>query len=141
MRGRAAVVGVLLAVVVAGSIAGCQDVIDRGAELVGDSRALRAAPSPPPGVAVACMEALASGTLAADPDDPALVWLDGGGERVDLTWPHGFRVRFVPDAEVIAPGGKVVAREGQPISFGGGSIDDTFEICTIEGIDFLDPRP
>ena len=141
MRGRTALPGILLAVVVAGSLAGCQEALDRGAELVGDSRALRAAPSAPPGVDVACMEALASGTLAADPEDPALVWLDGGGERVDLTWPHGYRVRFVPDAEVIAPGGKVVAREGQQISFGGGSVDDTFEICTIEGVDFLDPQP
>jgi len=138
MGGRTAILRVLLAVVVSGSLLGCQEALDKGAELLGDSRPLRAAPSPPPGVAVACMEALASGTLAADPEDPALVWLDAGGERVDLTWPHGFRVRFVPDAEVIAPGGKVVAREDQPISFGGGSIDDTFEICTIEGVDVLD---
>lgn len=141
LRGQAASLGFMLAVVVSGSLAGCQDVLDRGAELVGDSQALRAAPSPPPGVELGCMEALATGTLAADPGDPALVWLDGGNERIDLTWPHGYRVRFVPDAEVIAPGGRIVAREGQPISFGGGSVDDTFQICTIEGVDFPGQQP
>ncbi|HYO44650.1 MAG TPA: hypothetical protein VES19_15735, partial [Candidatus Limnocylindrales bacterium] len=107
MRGRTGIVGLLLAVVASGWLAGCQDVLERGAELVTDSRALRARPSIPPGVAVGCMAAVASGTLAAGPDDPALVWLDADGERVDLTWPYGFRVRFVPDAEVLAPGGKV----------------------------------
>jgi hypothetical protein len=47
----------------------------------------------------------------------------------------------VPGAEVIAPGGRVVAREGQQISFGGGSVDGTFQICTIEGVDFPDQQP
>ena len=121
------------------SLAGCQSMFEQGAVLVGDSRPLRAAPSVAPGVPVACMEALASGVLEADPADPALVWLASGDERTDLTWPFGFRVRFTPDAEVLAPGGRVVAREGQEISFGGGTITETFEICTIEGMDFLQP--
>jgi hypothetical protein len=86
------------------------------------------------------LEAPASGVLKADPGDPALVWLVSG-ERIDLTWPYDFRVRFTPDAEVLAPGGRVVAREGQEISFGGGAVTDTFEIGTIEGVDFLDPAP
>jgi hypothetical protein len=120
----------------AATLAGCQSMLEQGAALVGDSRALRAAPSHLPGVPVACMEALASGVLEADPEDPALVWLDLGGERIDLTWPFGYRVRFTPGAEVLAPGGRVVAREGQEISFGGGTITETFEICTIEGVDF-----
>jgi hypothetical protein len=27
------------------------------------------------------------------------------------------------------------------ISFGGGTVTEAFEICTIEGVDFLDPDP
>ena len=42
---------------------------------------------------------------------------------------------------VLAPGGSVVAREGEDVSFGGGTITDTFEICTIEGEVFSDPVP
>jgi hypothetical protein len=139
---RAGVVAMLVAAVLAaGSLAGCESALDQAAALVDGSRPLRTQPSPPPGAAVACMEALASGVLAGDPADPSLVWLTSGGERTELTWPPGFRVRFAPDAEVLAPGGRVVAREGRAVAFGGGFITEAFEICTIEGEDFVAPAP
>lgn len=135
---RVLAVGLGPALALAGlvTLMGCGPVVDQGVSIVTDARALRARPSIPPGVAVGCMAAVASGTLAAGLDDPALVWLDADGERLDLTWPYGFRVRFVPDAEVLAPGGEVVAREGQAISFGGGWVAGTFEICAIDGVNF-----
>jgi hypothetical protein len=138
----AGVAGVVLAAVIAaGSLAACDPILDQGAALVAGSRPLHTQPSPPPGATIGCMEALATGVLAGDPGDPSLVWLMSESERTELSWPYGFRVRFVPEAEVLAPGGRVVAREGAEISFGGGFITDAFEICTIEGEDFLAPAP
>lgn len=119
----------------------CEGVMEQGAALVNGSLPLRTQPSPPPGALVACMEALATGVLEADPADPALVWLDSGEERTDLSWPYGFRVRFTPDAEVLAPGGRVVAREGDEVALGGGTITDAFEICTLDGEMLLGPVP
>lgn len=136
--GRAAL---LLAGAIALTATGCQSLIDQGAALVEGSRPLRTVPAPPPGAVIGCMQALATGTLQGDPGDPSLVWLEAGGERTDLTWPHGFRIRFTPDAEVLAPGGRTVAREGDEMRLGGGTITDNFEICTVEGEDFLNPAP
>ncbi|MDQ1323950.1 MAG: hypothetical protein QG587_1286 [Chloroflexota bacterium] len=135
------VAALVAAAVTAVGLAACQSLVDQGVGLVDGSRPLPTQPSPPPGAVVACMEALASGVLVGDQADPSLVWLKSGSERTDLTWPYGFRVRFTPDAEVLAPGGRTVAREGEEVSFGGGTITDTFEICTIEGEDFLNPAP
>jgi len=50
---------------------------------------------------------------AASADHP--VWVDRAGARFETRWPAGFVARFAPELEVVAPGGKVVVREGQDL--------------------------
>jgi hypothetical protein len=40
------------------------------------------------------------------------------GARIDVTWPSGYRGRFVPAFEVVDPSGAVVAHEGQAVTGG-----------------------
>ena len=132
--------GAIVAVLIALAAWSCQ-VVDDAAHLVAPGQALRSEPNPPPPGGAPCMEALATGTIAADPSDPSLVWLvhgDAAG-RVELGWPWGTTVRFSPEAEVVAVGGTVVAREGERRDLGGGSIDDVFWVCTVDGQVVGDP--
>ena len=46
-----------------------------------------------------------------------LTWAEGiEGPEMQLVWPTGYRARFTPLLEVLAPDGTVVAREGAPIT-------------------------
>ncbi|HET7168095.1 MAG TPA: hypothetical protein VFI69_02760 [Candidatus Limnocylindrales bacterium] len=56
----------------------------------------------------------------------------GGGEEIHVRWQFGFTARLAPELEIVAPDGRVVAREGRPVEgLGGGSTgnDDTFTVC------------
>ncbi len=53
----------------------------------------------------------------AKESDPEKVWLKLGGQRLTTIWPEGYTVRFGgKQAQILAPGGTVVAREGQRLS-------------------------
>lgn len=130
IRATASIASTVLATVAVTATA-CVPVVG-GVPLMG-ATPLKAVPSIPPGQEVGCMEALLTGTLAADPNDPSGVWLVAGGERFELGWPYEFGVRFEPEGVLVAPGGEVVAREGDEVSLGGGGVDDVFWVCTIDG--------
>lgn len=99
---------------------------------------LRTAPSLPPSGESVCLQLVTRGFLAGDSGDPERVWLESGtgGDRLDLIWPFGFRVRFTPGAEVLAPNGDVVVREGEGVDLRGGYVGRAFQICTINGRDW-----
>ena len=75
------------------------------APLSADERPL---PTQPPPAYSACGMVGFDATLAGSPTDPRLVWLMAGsspygssGERIDVVWPSGYRVRFSPALEVL----------------------------------------
>jgi hypothetical protein len=79
-----------------------------------------------------CLHARVAGSIGANAHDPARVWLDrNDGRRVDLRWPSGFRAQFTPSAEVMDGGGRVIARQGDAVTLGGGYVDGIFEVCSI----------
>jgi hypothetical protein len=90
---------------------------------------------PPPGRGFQCLQALSRGVLRADPAVPGAVWLDrSDGATIRLKWPHGYTVRFNAEvAEVLAPSGEIVAREGDAVELTGGTVQNTFEICRLNG--------
>lgn len=53
-------------------------------------------------------------TLHGSATDPRMTWAidQSSGERLDLLWPVGYRVRFSPGLEVLSKEGVVVGREG-----------------------------
>lgn len=51
--------------------------------------------------------------LRGDPDDPRLVWLQKGKQRVYLDWPDGWHVRFEPQLVITDSSGAVRYRGGQ----------------------------
>jgi hypothetical protein len=74
----------------------------------------------PPGVPVVCGGVGLDAVLRADPTDPRLVWLENRlpgyvGARIEAVWPPGYRVRFVPTAEVLDGSGLVMLREGDSV--------------------------
>lgn len=66
------------------------------------------------------MDALLSGTLMLEPDGCVVV--RNGAVAAAVIWPHGFSGNRTADwtLEVLNPKGKVVARIGQHVSYGGG---------------------
>lgn len=55
------------------------------------------------------------------------------GRQTTIVWPYGFAGRVVGDrAELLAPDGSVVAREGDVLDLGGGS-GPPFHVCQING--------
>ena len=66
------------------------------------------------------MDALLSGTLMLEPDGCVVV--RNGAVAAAVIWPHGFSGNRTADGtlEVLNPKGKVVARIGQHVSYGGG---------------------
>ncbi len=73
-----------------------------------------------------------TGRLDGDPADPReTVWLRApDGTRLSIVWPEGFSVRFEPNAILYNEEGRIVARAGDAVKFGGVSRDEavgTFE--------------
>jgi hypothetical protein len=55
------------------------------------------------------------------------------GEQTTIVWPYGFFARLVDGkAELVAPDGSVVAREGDVLDVGGGG-GPPFHVCEING--------
>lgn len=73
-------------------------------------------------------------TIHGSPDDPLVVWVSRGGEKLRLAWPYGgYVARFTPSLEVLGPSGNVVFREGDEVAGGCETAD--------RGIWQVDPRP
>ena len=82
------------------------------------------------GVVVACPAFAVTnpvrGRLEGDPDDDLEpIWLRAAdGPRLSVVWPHGFRVRFEPDAVLYNDRGNAVARAGQMVELGQTAMDE-----------------
>lgn len=64
-------------------------------------------------------------------EDPPVRYRQGDG-FAKVGWPVGFSARLNPRLEIVAPDGKVFAREGAPTDELGGGLtggDDTFFVC------------
>lgn len=59
------------------------------------------------------------------------------GVVVNPTFPVGFQTSLASgSAELVAPNGTVVGREGQAIQLGGESGEQTFYVCTVNGVSY-----
>lgn len=66
------------------------------------------------------LNALTAGAFHADRRNGlGCAWL--GSDRPPFLWPQGYHVRFDP-TELLAPNGRVVAREGERVQAGGGYV-------------------
>ena len=98
-----------------------------------------AASGPPPNWACA---GATTETLRVVLDGGALAFETDTGERIDLVWPRGFSARLLDGrAEIVAPDGSVIAREGDEIADGtlSGSAAGTqpgsgFDICGVNDV-------
>lgn len=73
----------------------------------------------PPGAVEACAGVAVDGVLRGDPSDPRVAWLTSStGGRIDVAWQPGYAARFDPTMEILAPGGTVVLRDGDPVTGG-----------------------
>ena len=70
----------------------------------------------PSGAVEACGGVGISAVLRGDPHDPRVAWLVNNGTRVNITWPPGYRARFVPALEVLDAAGNVVLHDGDPVT-------------------------
>ena len=69
----------------------------------------------------ACMDALATGRLAADPRS-GLGIVAADGERYSVMWPFGYSAAYADDRLwLLDPDGTPVASEGDFVQMGGGS--------------------
>jgi hypothetical protein len=60
------------------------------------------------------------------------------GEQTTIVWPYGFVARLVDGkAELVAPDGSVVAREGDLLHVGGGYALPGFHVCEINGTTYV----
>jgi hypothetical protein len=60
------------------------------------------------------------------------------GQQTTIVWPYGFVARLVDGkAELVAPDGSVVAREGDLLKVGGGFALPGFHVCEINGTMYL----
>jgi len=121
-------VGLLLALLV---FAGCSSA-------AGTVVRIPTAPTPPPGAAELCPDALFTPfTLAGDPTKSPPVWgINSFGVAFQITWPSGFSARFSPALQIVDPSGAVVATGGVVISDAGGGgdgADDGEYLCSIGG--------
>lgn len=70
--------------------------------------------------------------MTRDGDRVAFEFLDG--RAVDLVWPRGFSARLLDGrAEIVAPDGSIIAREGDVMSE---LVGDTREICEVNGVGY-----
>ncbi|MDP2324411.1 MAG: hypothetical protein Q8N51_10320 [Gammaproteobacteria bacterium] len=85
-----------------------------------------ASPSPQPssialptiGELAGCAGASFDAAIHGDPADSRVAWLIVGNQQVDIVWPPGYRARFVPGLEILDPAGRVILREGDPVTGG-----------------------
>jgi hypothetical protein len=100
------------------------------------------APTPLPNGAVwACAQAL-MGPVRVERSGSALVFISTfTGGVGPIVWPHGFSARLVDGkAQLLAPDGTVIAREGDVLGDLGGGIGltgDAFHVCSINGTLYL----
>jgi hypothetical protein len=67
----------------------------------------------------ACRGVGVEGTLAGNPSDARLAWIDlDHADRQEVIWPPGFRARFAPDLEIVDATGTVVLRDRDRIAGG-----------------------
>jgi len=86
----------------------------------------------PADVPEACGGVGLQAVLRGDAHDRRVAWLVNDlGTRVDVTWPPGYRARFVPGLEVLDAAGAVVLRDGDPVT----------GACTTEDPDVLHMEP
>jgi hypothetical protein len=93
-------------------------------------------PTAAPGQHILCQTArLMPFTLAGDPSTSPPVWgVYRDGRPFPIVWPPGFRARFRPGLEVLAPDGTVIAHGGDVITDAGGGTGPGGEgavICSI----------
>lgn len=70
--------------------------------------------------------------MLRDGDAIAFEYLDG--TAVELVFPRGFSARLLDgDAELVAPDGSVIAREGDELDE---LVGDTRDICTVNGVTY-----
>ncbi len=89
------------------------------------------------GPAYACPTALirvTPGFAADDAVQPIRYAVPGETDGWDFLWQVGFQAWLRPALEIVAPDGKVVAREGQPVDLAGGQLrgDHTWDVCLPE---------
>lgn len=73
-------------------------------------------------------DALIQGVLRGDATNGCL-WLEGPtGEPFGVLWPAGYTAMFNP-ARLVGPDGKVIAREGDIVSGGGGYYEESIPQC------------
>jgi hypothetical protein len=116
-----------LLVVALASAAGC------AGSLLGVNVALRTADAP----ADACMLALMSGTLAANPQSG--LGIDGSEAPIAVEWPFGYSARNeLGKLVLLDETGKVLAREGDEVEIGGGfGANDIWHACA--GVTVMKP--
>lgn len=86
-----------------------------------------------PGPGWACAESTPVSVRVVREGD-AVVIKTVTGERIDLVWPRGFSARLLDGrAEIVAPDGSVVAREGDEIPSGTLS-GPASDICGVNGV-------
>lgn len=67
-------------------------------------------------------------------DDDAIAFEYLDGTAVELTFPRGFSGRLLDgQAELVAPDGSVIAREGDELDE---LVGDTRDICTVNGVTY-----
>ena len=64
-------------------------------------------------------------TIHGSPNDPMVVWVSRGGEKLRLAWPYGgYLARFTPLLEVVDGDGNIAFREGDSVGGGCQTADD-----------------
>jgi len=82
-----------------------------------------------PGDPVGCYMSGMSGAFVTDLGAGTAI-IDKNGRRLPIVWPHGTTARWSGgEVEVVASGGRVLARTGRHISIDGGYVDDAWVTC------------
>jgi hypothetical protein len=79
--------------------------------------------------------------LRGDPDRVPAVWVEAvhDGTPLRVVWPPGFRARFEPDLVLYDARGRLVAREGDILTNGGGDpdfADRPMTLSSFNGVDY-----
>jgi hypothetical protein len=74
-------------------------------------------------------------TLAADPTDPRLVWVETTAVQFELRWWPGTRVVFGSPSRIVTSTGAVAARIGETVDLTGGFLESStvFSVCQVDG--------